>query len=60
MWISREEYESFIHLLVKNENEVDKLKTRVLRLEYLLKDELNSTLSEVEEFVNAFYPDNHQ
>ncbi len=60
MWISRENYESLIHWLIKNETEIEKLKTKVVRLEYLLKDELRDTLGETKEFINAFYPDNYQ
>ena len=56
MWISRENYESLIHWLIKNETEIEKLKTKVVRLEYLLKDELRDTLGETKEFINAFYP----
>ena len=60
MWISRRNYENLIHWLIKDENEIEKLKTRVIRLEYLLRDELRGTLGEAEEFINAFYPDNRQ
>lgn len=60
MWISRKKYEHIVRWLIKNETEIDKLRSRVVRLEYLLKDELKDTLGEVEEFIDAFYPDNHQ